>query len=472
MNLADLYVQRELGVDISRIKQRIAVLPPGVSKMCRDWLGLGSLGCTGTRCYTWVRGDVARQLHFFMHEMGHNMWLQHSGDSWFVTEYGDTTCTMGLGTTCFNAPNMWRLGWVSPVLGGDLNGSTLDVGRTRTFLLPGQTRATRSILRIDPTWVLTDRDVTSSGGKATHLPVYYVSVRERQPPFEDTGKAFVAVYTSQVTRSDNSTERSIKQSTMLAGGEFRAEMPYGIVVRVASIGAGGANATVSICRASGEREAQGGASCSDGLDNDCDGLVVRLRRSRLHRGADIPIASTHAAVTAITASAAATDTAAITIATTAFTAAAADSSVTKAVATAAAFPESPTAAPSAAASQAAAAAAALITTVAATTEAGEAAVTPAKTPSCRAPLAAAITAPVTPSAVPPPAPQAASGAPAAPSAVPPPAPQAASGAPAAPATATPSAPQAASGAPAAPATATPSAAATPSTKSLLDSSPA
>ncbi|GLC76491.1 hypothetical protein PLESTF_001787000 [Pleodorina starrii] len=177
---------------------------------------------------------------------------------------------------------MWRLGWVSPVLGGDLNGSTLDVGRTRTFLLPGQTRATRSILRIDPTWLLTagDDDDSINDSRMTPLPVYYVSLREVAPPFDTpSSSAFrgsrVAVYTSRATQAENSIEPSYYHTALDPDGTavFKPNAT-GLVIRVVSIASNGTSATVSICRASGEREAQGGASCSDGRDNDCDGLVA------------------------------------------------------------------------------------------------------------------------------------------------------------------------------------------------------
>mmetsp|Transcript_9397 Transcript_9397/g.20832 ORF Transcript_9397/g.20832 Transcript_9397/m.20832 type:complete len:520 (+) Transcript_9397:246-1805(+) len=52
--------------------------------------------------------------HFQMHEIGHNLNLDHSGTPTRI--YGDKTCIMGLTyrrdtNICFNAPKSWALGW-------------------------------------------------------------------------------------------------------------------------------------------------------------------------------------------------------------------------------------------------------------------------------------------------------------------------------------------------------------------------
>ncbi len=77
----------------------------------------------------------------------------------------------------------------------------------------------------------------------------------------------------------NSFVRTSLQSLLAADGMFRSDMPAGLVVRVQSIGGGSAaTAAVTVCRASGTSENQGGASCFDGRDNDCDGLAVSMGR--------------------------------------------------------------------------------------------------------------------------------------------------------------------------------------------------
>lgn len=72
-----------------------------------------------------------------------------------------------------------------------------------------------------------------------------------------------------------------EQQGALTAGEVYRSVEHGIVVRVENITDGhDGNAVILVCRASNKNESQGGNSCLDGLDNDCDGLVVRLNRLR------------------------------------------------------------------------------------------------------------------------------------------------------------------------------------------------
>ncbi|GIL74921.1 hypothetical protein Vretifemale_4792 [Volvox reticuliferus] len=278
MDLADSYVQNTLKRDISRIKQRIAVLPTEVIANCK-WAGMGSVGCSGTRCYSWINGAAANELSAYMHEMGHNMGLQHSGRAGYVSEYSDQSCTMGSGRTCFNAPNMWRLNWAAPLPGGDLNGTTLEAGRWKKFVIPNQSGAPQSFIRVNPTWTLiTGKEALLTGTDPdwAPAPVYYIAFRFHHNGFESfttENNNRVHVYSFQGTQSVASPAKPILHAVLNMGAEFRSQVPYGLVVNVIKITAPNGNATVTICRASGESEAQGGDSCSDGRDNDCDGLM-------------------------------------------------------------------------------------------------------------------------------------------------------------------------------------------------------
>ncbi|GIL60698.1 hypothetical protein Vafri_15229, partial [Volvox africanus] len=168
---------------------------------------------------------------------------------------------------------MWRLGWQSPLPGADLTGATLGVGQPRRFSLPGQNSARQSFIRVVPTWADPGGKMQDSETVAP-APVFYISLRVHEPPFEllDPPVDRVYVYTSQATQAVNSYVGTFLQAVLNNGEEFRAGRPYGLVVRVWSM-TSGRNAIVSICRAGGASEAQGGNSCSDGRDNDCDGLV-------------------------------------------------------------------------------------------------------------------------------------------------------------------------------------------------------
>ncbi|EFJ42854.1 hypothetical protein VOLCADRAFT_97013 [Volvox carteri f. nagariensis] len=264
MDLADDYVQNTLGQNISSVKQRIAVLPYEVNQNC-FWAGMGSVGCSGSRCYTWINGRYSQDPSTYVHELGHNLGLQHSGRVGVAYEYADSSCTMGQGRTCYNTPNMWRLGWLSPVPGGDLNGTTFEVGRPRRFILPGQNKSPQSFIRIDPTWVL--KGTESKSLTSTPAPVFYVSLRTQEPPFENLSPA--------TNRATNSYMRSVQQAMLNTDNEFRTSQTYGLLIQVNSLSA--SNATVTVCRYSGESEYQASTnSCSDGRDNDCDGLMLSV----------------------------------------------------------------------------------------------------------------------------------------------------------------------------------------------------
>ncbi|GLI69554.1 hypothetical protein VaNZ11_014103, partial [Volvox africanus] len=281
MDLAESYVQITLKRDISRIKQRIAVLPSEVIANCK-WAGMGSVGCSGTRCYSWINGAAATELSAYMHEMGHNMGLQHSGRAGYMSEYADKSCTMGSGRTCFNAPNLWRLNWAAPLPGGDLNHTTLEAGQWKKFTIPNQSTAPQSFVRINPSWALiTGKETLLSTdppppADREPAPVFFISFRYRHYVFEsfsNENNNRVHVYSFHGTQSVASPAKPILQAVLNTGEEFRTQVTYGLVVNVIKITAPNGNGTVAICRASGDSEAQGGDSCSDGRDNDCDGLV-------------------------------------------------------------------------------------------------------------------------------------------------------------------------------------------------------
>lgn len=81
-----------LGRNLSQYWHRVYVLPDMPS--C-TWNGLGTVGCAdSSQCRAWVRGPAALSLDSFMHELGHNMGLEHAGAPG-AGEYGDGTDVMG-----------------------------------------------------------------------------------------------------------------------------------------------------------------------------------------------------------------------------------------------------------------------------------------------------------------------------------------------------------------------------------------
>eukprot|EP00198_Chlamydomonas_reinhardtii_P003877 XP_001693213.1 predicted protein [Chlamydomonas reinhardtii] len=244
LNMADDYARLTLKLNISAIKQRVAVLPTEMDPYC-GWAGLASVGCAGTRCYTWISGSSSKDLSIYFHEMGHNMGLAHA--NWANTPddpYGDFTCAMGSGVTCYNAANTWRLGWLDTLPGAALNSSNFATGRWSTWSLPRQSAGTspQSIIRIMPDWAPPAWRQNATPG-ASAVPAYYVSLRARQAPFENwfgtdlTNPGRVLVHTSNLTQSSNSYQTTTLQAVLAAKGRYTAALPYGITIQVLSINA-------------------------------------------------------------------------------------------------------------------------------------------------------------------------------------------------------------------------------------------
>ncbi|KXZ48419.1 hypothetical protein GPECTOR_28g827 [Gonium pectorale] len=100
-------------------RRNIYILPP---RARAAWAGLADVTCTGAKCTAFVKLGGALQasdLQVFMHEEMHNYGLEHAGRG--ADEYGDPTDVMGNagaaggGLLCFNAPNMYRIGWARPI---------------------------------------------------------------------------------------------------------------------------------------------------------------------------------------------------------------------------------------------------------------------------------------------------------------------------------------------------------------------
>ena len=81
----------QIGIDLYKYKHRILLLP---SVRACPWSGYGQQGCwRGSRCLNFIN-SAGSTLGFstVLHELGHNLGLQHSGLS--TNQYGDSSCVM------------------------------------------------------------------------------------------------------------------------------------------------------------------------------------------------------------------------------------------------------------------------------------------------------------------------------------------------------------------------------------------
>ncbi|KAI7843291.1 hypothetical protein COHA_003123 [Chlorella ohadii] len=101
---------RAQGVPVDTYPYKVYLIPAG---LC-GWAGLAYTGCDGSfECRTWIEGGSWGTPMVMVHEIGHNLFQDHSG--YGTDEYGDTTCAMGscCHDRCYNTPRAWHLGWTT-----------------------------------------------------------------------------------------------------------------------------------------------------------------------------------------------------------------------------------------------------------------------------------------------------------------------------------------------------------------------
>jgi hypothetical protein len=105
-------MMRQQNIQVDTFPYRIYVLPDNVG--C-TWGGLGYIGPSCVpNCRVWIAGSVARRPAVYVHELGHNLGLNHA--TYGGNEYGDASSAMGaccfLG--CYNSAQTDFLHWTSP----------------------------------------------------------------------------------------------------------------------------------------------------------------------------------------------------------------------------------------------------------------------------------------------------------------------------------------------------------------------
>eukprot|EP00198_Chlamydomonas_reinhardtii_P004923 XP_001694259.1 gametolysin-like matrix metalloproteinase [Chlamydomonas reinhardtii] len=332
---AEAAAVRQYGLDLSRYRHRLVVLPQ-----------LASCGWKA-----WVKGVNARTLSTIFHEMVHNLAAEHAavpGSS----DYGDASDPLGTccATRCPNAPHAWQLGWAEPA--AELGGGGLPAGVWRPFTLPSSALSDVNMLRISADWlegelaaaVATpspapvesgtkprDTNIGSSSGSGNastagsgvaagleeggappppapppaatlaavpkeRPPAVYVSYRTAEgydyglDP-DSVGRVHVHVFNG--TRYGTNGDRTQLQARLLPGQWWGAGADGGLgtgpglngaasLVGLSLIGSlpwrlnisvvSTSSATAQVWVCRAAAEARE-ADCEDGLDNDCDGLI-------------------------------------------------------------------------------------------------------------------------------------------------------------------------------------------------------
>ncbi|GIL55995.1 hypothetical protein Vafri_11476 [Volvox africanus] len=99
-------------------------------------------------CRTRHRGIFSKGM--VMQEMLNNFGIYHGWRN--GVEYDDYSSAMGSGASCPSAPELWRLGWATPL--AQLNSSTFPLATYMNFVLPATHLGPAGIMiKIQPDWL-------------------------------------------------------------------------------------------------------------------------------------------------------------------------------------------------------------------------------------------------------------------------------------------------------------------------------
>lgn len=266
---------------ISPIADRLVIVSPF---LCNDGTyGVATTACNpnDTLCYSayFDMGIQPLDVGAFMHELGHNWGIPHAGIPF--NEYGDPMDPMGgaAGTVCHNAPNMYKLSWATPMVNQDV--LTFNVGTKYFWVLPSMSKSSTNLIRI-----------RNSFNASAQAPAIFISYRTKTDQY-DTDITFdgnVWVHDSPDVpngRPSTTTCTFLRAALRLPSdtpldvyddwGQYVDQFSYLLsplvsprpYLKIRLLSKNSDSAVVEVCRMSSAFE----ANCTDGVDNDCNGLV-------------------------------------------------------------------------------------------------------------------------------------------------------------------------------------------------------
>ncbi|PSC67339.1 hypothetical protein C2E20_8969 [Micractinium conductrix] len=248
---------RQLGINLNAFRYKVYLTPPGTC----DFVGQGYVGCDGSySCRAWIGFGMWGTPQAIVHEIGHNMFMKHSGAvvNGVFDDYADDTCTMGYccQDRCWNTPHGWQMGWTSAV---QVNGTSLPAGSTITITVGSQSVYRTGAVRILPaTWA-----------SSTLQPIF-MGLRTKNNGdlwLEDNLKDRVHIYNSNIQHTfDPQPTRWI--GSLAVGQAYSLSAASLVVRRMPSTNS--LLAVLAICRrVAGGAETQ--FTCTNGIDGDCNG---------------------------------------------------------------------------------------------------------------------------------------------------------------------------------------------------------
>ncbi|KAG1673422.1 hypothetical protein FOA52_002187 [Chlamydomonas sp. UWO 241] len=235
------------------------------SPIC-PWLGIASFGCRGEFCDAWVRYDQLKRLNTIFHELGHTLQFPHSSSA--TWEYGDCSCPIWCTSerACLNAPQAINAGWYKEL--AIHTSANTSPGVWYRYFIPAAELSDTNTVKISPDWAY-----------VAGLPSYYLSLKTNcgyNANIDSFFKDKLSMHTSSsVSQSDGIPPFYLGMipGSSNAGAGFNVgsvikETAARLVIRFNALSPGATSADVSFCE-----ETPASGTCSDGLDNDCNGLI-------------------------------------------------------------------------------------------------------------------------------------------------------------------------------------------------------
>ncbi|GIM02960.1 hypothetical protein Vretimale_7750 [Volvox reticuliferus] len=136
------------GIQSSSFQRFVYVLPKNMAITC-GWVGLADV--PGTQAWYTLEGDGIFSKGTVMQELLHTFGLYHGWRD--GSEYEDFSSAMGSGNSCPSAPELWRLGWATPL--AQLNSTTFPNAMYQTYTLLATYLGPKGVMiKIQPDWLM------------------------------------------------------------------------------------------------------------------------------------------------------------------------------------------------------------------------------------------------------------------------------------------------------------------------------
>ncbi|GIL56070.1 hypothetical protein Vafri_11530 [Volvox africanus] len=239
-------------IQIGLYSNIVYVLPDGLERAC-GFPGIAEI--SGRQTWVLPNNDGIFSKGRVMQEMLHNFGLWHGWRN--GVENDDNSTAMGWGASCPSAPELWRLGWATPL--AQLNSSTFPLATYMNFVLPATYLGPAGIMiKIQPDWL-----GTNNYTKNLYLALRVKAEGDRDLSEEFNGKLNIHELSSTIDNKPSFAAGGDPKVTIIAALSPNSSftfLQYQLYLLVGAFDNKTSTIIVTICRfANGPRE------CTDAI---------------------------------------------------------------------------------------------------------------------------------------------------------------------------------------------------------------